>query len=80
MTTTENIIDEYTKIYAAVSWKSESEQPEFGDPNYRAFVQVMTYRREIAKRYLDEPNEDNRKHIREILEHCNDNIKKILGL
>jgi len=80
MTTTENIIDEHTKIYAAVSWKSESEQGEFGDPNYKAFVQVMTYRREIAKRYLGEPNEENRKHIRAILERCNDNIKKILGL
>ena len=77
---TENTIDEYTKILTAVSWESESEQTEFGDLNYRAFVKVMTYRREIAKRYFDEPNEENRKHIREILEHCNDNIKKILGL
>ena len=35
---------------AAVSWKSESEQPEFGDANYKAFCQVMEYRREVAKR------------------------------
>lgn len=80
MTTTENIIDRHTKILVAVSWKSESEQPEFGDANYKAFVQVMTYRREIAKRYLNEPNEETQKQIEEILEHCNDKIRQILGL
>lgn len=77
---TVSMIDEHTKILAAVSWKSEEEQPEFGDPNYIAFVQVMTYRREVARKYLYEENEENKKHIKLILEDCNDKIRQILGL
>ena len=75
-----SMIDERAKIVVAVSWKSEQEQPEFGDPNHKAFVQVMTHRREIARRYLYEDNEENKKHIKLLLEDCNDTIRKILGL
>lgn len=73
-------VDYYKKVLSAANWKSESEQPEFGDPNYRAFVQVMEYRRDIANRYLNEQNTENKRLIMEILEQCNSNIREILGL
>jgi len=74
------IIHGHEKILIAANWKSEYEQPEFGDPNYIAFIQVMTYRREIARMLLNEVNEATREDIKSILDECNDKIRQILGL
>jgi hypothetical protein len=77
---TQSLINEREQIMSAASWKSESENPEFGDNVYRSFIQVMTYRREVAKRYLEAKDENSQKIIREVFNNCNDNIRKILGV
>ncbi len=43
-----NIIAERDKIIRASSWKNEFEQHEVGDTAYKAFFDMMTYRRAIA--------------------------------
>lgn len=73
-------IEKHTKIMVAVGWKSESEQPEFGDANYKSFCQVMEYRREVAKRYLEEKDGNAKLNIEAILNYCNEKIRQILGV
>lgn len=72
-------IDKHTKIMAAVNWKPQSETV-LGDVNYVAFCRVMEYRKQVAVRYLQEKDENAKMNIEAILNHCNDNIRQILGL
>lgn len=80
MENTTSILEEREKIITAASWQSSFENPEFGDTTYNSFVKVMTYRREVSKRFLQENNEDVLKEIKHVWDHCNNQIKQILGL
>lgn len=76
----ELIIKKREEIIRAVSWRSEQEQPEFGDIQYKAFVELMTYRREIARKLISEWGEKKITELESMFEDCNDKIRKILGL
>ncbi len=77
---TSSIMENYESIRIASQWESKFENPDSIDRTYNAFIEVMTYRREIAIRILKEENEKNRKMLIESYEICNDQICKILGL
>lgn len=73
-------LEERENVIRAASWKSENENPEFGDITYKAFVQVMTYRREVAKNHLQLTDEKQIAESKALLDYCNNKIKQILGL
>lgn len=68
------------KLITAALWKP-SEENEFGiDYMYNSFIEVMKYRREIAKRLLDNKSEIEERQLKEMLEYCNEQISDILGI
>lgn len=80
MSEEQNLINDRDQINSAALWKSESEDTEFGDNVYRSFVQVMHYRREVAKRYLEARDEKTQVELKKVLNDCNEKIRKILGV
>jgi hypothetical protein len=73
-------IELHQSLERAAYWRSESERPETGDTTYRAFVEVMTYRRQIARNMLREQGENKYSVLKDHFNYCNDQIKKLLGL
>lgn len=67
-------------INNAASWRSEQENPEFGDTTYRSFCKVMAYRREIAKQLLSTNPILAHDELEKTFEYCNDQLKQLLGL
>ena len=67
-------------INNAASWRSEQENPEFGDITYKSFCKVMAYRREVAKRLLSTNTKEVQDELEKTFEYCNDQLKQLLGL
>lgn len=76
MSTTAQAIDKQRELMIAATWETDSNT----DPGYHAFIQVMSYRKEIALRYLNESNPIARDELKQIFETCNQNIREILGV
>lgn len=73
-------LEEKQRIERAAYWKSAVESEDKVDTTYKSFVQVMLYRRQIARNLLRESNEAKLAHLNEAFNYCNEQLKKILGL
>lgn len=68
------------KIHLAASWMSADENDLFGDPKYKAFCHMMEHRRELALKCIEASNLEEKEAAYAVFEHCNNELKKILGL
>jgi hypothetical protein len=74
-------INYFTKMRIAALWENHYKEEVSHDPNHRAFIREMRYRKEIASRYLSEDHTDeSMRNLEEMFERCNESLKKILGI
>ena len=79
-TATNNIIDFTNKIEIAANYNNYDLNGNLHDPNYKAFLSIMMYRKKIAIDILKKHDEQTHKFLEESFINCNDKIKQILGL
>lgn len=76
----QSMLDFERNIVVAAGWKTANENPVEYDASYGAFIQVMEYRRKIAKEFLYETNPEKKELIKKLFVEVNEKIKQILGL
>lgn len=77
---TQSLLKQKEAVERASNWRSVSEDTAGFDRAYESFVKVMTQRRLIAQEILKENNELRLKELKDMFDHYNDEIRKILGL
>ncbi len=73
-------IEKIDQLNRAAGYLTKEENPMLEDGMYRSFVQMMVYRRTVARELLKTHGEEHQKNLEAIFEDCNNKIKEILGL
>ncbi len=72
--------DKRQQIMIAESWQTLGESAISRDAAYDSFLRLILHRRELARKYLREENDDNKQYLFEMINRINEQIKQILGL
>lgn len=80
MENTASNIDKRELVYRAANWQTVEESILSRDTTHDSFCRLMIYRRELARKYLQEQNEESQEYLFQMLQRCNEQIKQILGL